>query len=350
MRASLCGFRSLTIPPRIPHSNVFLGLLSCLQVVGGTAFTDGAFPGESMLLFSSTSSIWSQTGAAHYAAANAFLDGLASRRQAAGLPATSLQLGPFAGTGMAASHTKELEALGLRALHPLQLSDAAVAAGTCAQFTFARLKIQQFVRLYTVKSPWSLVDSMQLNVETEAPSRLSRPTLTAEIERKPARPGVQAMTLEHVNAHVTKASKDILGEDAGNFDEFPAGGFDSLSAVELASTLSTVLGLQLPGTLVFDYPSVTAMARHLHHLLAPEVPATLASGPSGAVSVVSAPHEHETHKFLGVTLAERISCNTLETASMYDGINTIPYDRWDLEKLRVRFSIYTKALSCYFDT
>jgi hypothetical protein len=52
-------------------------------------------------------------------------------------------------------------------------------------------------------------------------------------------------------------------------DTFPAGGFDSLSAVEMSGTLSTALGMQLPGTLVFDYPSVSAMAQYIHSLLAP---------------------------------------------------------------------------------
>ena len=49
-------------------------------------------PVDSLLLFSSTSSVWSQTGSAHYAAANAYLDAAASVRHHAGLPATSVQV------------------------------------------------------------------------------------------------------------------------------------------------------------------------------------------------------------------------------------------------------------------
>ena len=56
----------------------------------------------------------------------------------------------------------------------------------------------------------------------------------------------------------------------GDAGAFAAGAFDSLSAVELSSALGGQLGLQLPGTLAFDYPSVAAMAAHLHSLLAPE--------------------------------------------------------------------------------
>lgn len=37
----------------------------------------------------------------------------------------------------------------------------------------------------------------------------------------------------------------------------------------MANSLSTALGLKLPQTLVFDYPSIPAMAAHVHSLLQP---------------------------------------------------------------------------------
>ncbi len=39
--------------------------------------------------------------------------------------------------------------------------------------------------------------------------------------------------------------------------------------MELSNGVATALNLQLPGTLVFDYPSVSAMAAHVHSLMAP---------------------------------------------------------------------------------
>lgn len=55
---------------------------------------------------------------------------------------------------------------------------------------------------------------------------------------------------------------------AGPDGQFAAGSLDSLAAVELANAVAAELGLQLPGTLVFDYPSVRAMAAFLHQQLA----------------------------------------------------------------------------------
>ena len=75
---------------------------------------------------------------------------------------------------------------------------------------------------------------------------------------------------------------------AGPEGSFASGSLDSLSAVELANALAAELAMALPGTLVFDYPSVHAMAGFLHAQLAgvdakaelPAAPATQAAAPS----------------------------------------------------------------------
>ena len=72
-----------------------------------------------------------------------------------------------------------------------------------------------------------------------------------------------------LRSQVTSMVAGVLGTESVD-SEAPLmdAGLDSLGAVELRNSMSQLAGMELPGTLVFDYPSVTALAGYLSQQVA----------------------------------------------------------------------------------
>ena len=64
---------------------------------------------------------------------------------------------------------------------------------------------------------------------------------------------------DDIQKNVFDITKSVLGKDVGLHEPLMDAGLDSLGAVEFRNTLESVLGLQLPGTLVFDYQTVHSL-------------------------------------------------------------------------------------------
>lgn len=75
---------------------------------------------------------------------------------------------------------------------------------------------------------------------------------------------------EQVQTYLSGIVGDVVGREVGGDEPLLDAGLDSLGAVELHSTVQQTMGVELPSTLVFDYPNINAVAGFISDTLAPE--------------------------------------------------------------------------------
>nr|WP_244330725.1 type I polyketide synthase [Streptomyces parvus] len=278
------------------------------------------------VLYSSASATLGTGGQANYAAANSFLDALASYRRARGLPAQSLGWGLWQQASTMTGHLLDdttpapnRKITTLRTEQGLALFDAAAASHT----------------------PHLLPIPLDLTRSSEVPALLRgliRPAGRRAAGRTEENHTALATRLHALSATdrrdlvldlVRGNAATVLGharaDAVGARHAFRDLGFDSLTAVELRNLLGTDTGLALPATLVFDHPNPTALAEHLAaELLEHTGPATQPTTTIGAVDDAIAIVGMSARYPGGVRNAEQLWDLV---AHGIDGITEFPADR-----------------------
>ncbi|MFE9500457.1 SDR family NAD(P)-dependent oxidoreductase, partial [Streptomyces collinus] len=224
-------------------------------------------------LFSSAAGMVAPGGQGNYAAANTFLDALAGHRRAEGMPGQSCVWGMWSlDTGMTGhldeTALRRLRRQGFGALSEadgLALFDAALASDA----TVPVLIDLELPGLRTRAASGTLPAVLSALVRTPrrqaggAATGASLADRLARLTDEQRRPMLLELVRRETADVLGHASVDGVAHDRA-FKEL---GFDSLTAVELRNRLNAVTGLRLPATLVFDHPTATAVAEHLHALL-----------------------------------------------------------------------------------
>ncbi|HEY3896256.1 MAG TPA: SDR family NAD(P)-dependent oxidoreductase, partial [Pseudonocardiaceae bacterium] len=240
------------------------------------------------VLYSSASSILGGAGQGNYAAANAFLDALAEYRHELGLPAVSLAWGLWsesAGMGGRLSKT-DLErmarfgTLPLSAEQGLELFDLALASDRATLMPM-RLDLAAVRTRGEVPSLLRLVAPPVLR---RAASRNIADVTLAQRLRTLSETGQNEVLLELVRTNAAVVLGHA-GSDAVEPDHvFKDLGFDSLTAVELRNRLTEIIGIRLPTTVVFNYPTPRVLGTFLRTELLGESAQTPAANGDSAVA------------------------------------------------------------------
>lgn len=155
-------------------------------------------------------------------------------------------------------------------------------------------------------------------------------------------------TVQHADAGVVsleiqQAVANVLGRSVLLDQPLMEAGLDSLAAVELRNELSTRLGVDLSATVVFDYPTISALSRHI---AASAATAAVATQQLHSSSFVLASHNTQAEGVCTdlVGLSCRYPSAVHEAASSVDDFwvgtaqaadlqEMVPLPRWGLEQV-----------------
>ncbi|MBM0231393.1 SDR family NAD(P)-dependent oxidoreductase [Micromonospora sp. STR1_7] len=231
-------------------------------------------PLDAFVLFSSASTVLGSPGQTNYAAANGYLDGFAETLRVQGVPATSIDWGPWipAGGGGLADSPEALAAarrLGMRAIdddEAEQLVRLALTGGR-SRLVAAAVDLGRHS---------ALVEGGALVPDEPAGRRGWLADDLAELGHEARR--------DRLREAVAAATREVLGDDVEVTDEWGFGdlGLDSIMVMDLRARLSHALARDLPATVALDHPTISDLTDHLMRRIVPPASATNGGGPEGS--------------------------------------------------------------------
>jgi len=318
----------------------------------------GVNPMQTSVLFSSVAALLGSVGQLNYSIANSWLDAVAAQKQASGLGVISAQFGAWKGGGMAAITSLKMESMGLGALTPTtglasltgllrhaSAQPAATGAGGIApQIAASPIDWPAFLKHVQGPGASYFDDFAHLKIDEPIGEGASGETVVAA--RRAAAKGPFAsmdteQRAEYLRKEVESAAAAIIGGSVSISEPLMAAGLDSLGAVELRNSLEGRLGLQLPSTLVFDYPTIDSISEYVGTQVDPVgndeeeeeniASAVLVDSSSlGNIALTDSTSSMPT-TLLVTAVACRTPQNALHRGVAVDVITSTPTSRWDVE-------------------
>lgn len=225
--------------------------------------------------FSSLASLLGSPSQSNYAAANAYLDGLTQLRRSQGLPAIAFNWGPWADGGMAASSTVENRFASGSGIGYLSSERGLLAferwlprQGQFGVMVMDWPKVAQSMGTSELPALLSDVASRVESRDNAALLQIAEQFRAALFGCDPSER--QGLMIDFICERIAS----LLGYDSGHVIDprqpLQQLGLDSLMAVELRNVVNTMIGRSLPATLLFKYPSVSALTGYLVREIFPE--------------------------------------------------------------------------------
>jgi acyl transferase domain-containing protein/NADPH:quinone reductase-like Zn-dependent oxidoreductase/acyl carrier protein len=222
-------------------------------------------PLDFFVMFSSVAAFVGSAGQANYAAANACLDALARHRRANGLPAISINWGPWSEIGLAAASAARgarLDDRGLGSLMPdfglallgeiLKVNPVHVAA--------MRFDVHRWCEAHAATANMTLFEDLR-DGTAKPTAHVEAVSIGIREELEQAPPGRRRREL--LEAHLQEQAAHVLKLMPSRIDPtkpLQTMGLDSLMGLELRNRLEAGTGITVPATLIWKYPTVRLLA------------------------------------------------------------------------------------------
>ncbi len=210
------------------------------------------------VLFSSVASLLGTAGQASYAAANAFLDGLADLRHQEGLPVTTINWGPWEDTGMMTDE-HAVDRMKRQGLRLIPRDEAGALLDRILRRDIHRVGI---IPTMEPKTDLLLARFLAPDVRGAQAPRAIPPLSKSDLSALP-----KDKLLDYIEDFVTDAISRIMEVDPGSIETgqtWRSLGADSLMAVELRNLIEAGLHVSIP---VETLQSETAISQTIDTLL-----------------------------------------------------------------------------------
>ncbi len=218
-------------------------------------------PLDWFVLFSSAAGLLGAPGQANYSAANAYLDALAHYRRHLGLPAISIDWGPFAESGMASVTLETPESRRLRlatsAIDPRRgaaIFERLISQGS-AQTAVLSFDLRNLLQFYPAGPGTSFFDEISEGEPADLKARTSGAAVRPELATLYVGPR------SPVEQRIATVWQNALGiEPIGVFDSFFELGGDSVFANRMLIEMNRALGVSIDPELAFGRLTVADLA------------------------------------------------------------------------------------------